>query len=116
MIILLLGPIKARSFVKDIKVPNFSTGFYSFYECRIWKNLSSAYTPLVIVKGEENFIFNHSDFCYFSSDLLWQQILSLLRNHAPACVAIQHACEHRYSADTFVLLPASPSTQHSDVH
>lgn len=70
----------------------------------------------MIVKGEENFIFNHSDFCYVSSALLWQQIPAFLRNLAPACVAVQYACEHRYSADTFVSLPVSPSTQHSDVH
>lgn len=70
----------------------------------------------MIVKGEEHFAFNHSDYCYFSSALLWRQIPALLQIHAPACVAIRYARERRYSADTFVLLPVSPSTQHSDGH
>lgn len=36
MIILLLGSIKARNFVKDMKVPNFSISFRSFYERRLF--------------------------------------------------------------------------------
>lgn len=80
MIFLLLGQIKARYLVKDIKVLNVSICFHYFYESALF----SAYTAMVIVKGEEKFNFNHSDYCYVSSALLWQQISALsLITHQP---------------------------------
>lgn len=51
MIFLLLGQIKARYLVKDIKVLNVSICFHSFYKSALF----SAYTAMVIVKGEEKF-------------------------------------------------------------
>lgn len=59
--LLLLSPIKAQSFAKNIKVLTSSICFHLFYE-HFLKSLLSAYTPLMVVKDKGKFNLNHSDF------------------------------------------------------